>query len=106
MSTIKGNEHTAIPRVLRIAGNLMPPIFGWFGGRPEDRPPIKQHVFNVKLNCANCCAAVKKAVEGRGGVHNVKCDLADQQVTIEGWLTREEAEECMAGTGKAYSHVA
>ena len=81
------------------------PIFSWFGGKQEEKPPAKEHTFNVKMSCNGCCNAVKKAVEGKGGVHNVTCDLEKQLVTISGWLNKDEAEGYLKASGKQYSAV-
>jgi copper chaperone CopZ len=80
-------------------------IFSWFGGKPEDRPPAKHYIFSVKLSCNGCCNAVRKAVEGKGGVHGVHCNLEKQEVTISGWLSRDEAEEYLQGAGKDFRFV-
>lgn len=70
-----------------------------------EKPPVKEHRFNVKMSCNGCCNAVKKAVEGKGGVHGVQCDLEKQLVTISGWLTQAEAEGYLKASGKEYSYV-
>lgn len=81
------------------------PIFSWLGGNSADKPADKHHKFAIKMSCNGCCNAIKKAVEGKGGVHKVECDLEKQQVDISGWLTKEEAEEYLRATGKDFSFV-
>lgn len=81
------------------------PIFGIFGGKKEDRPPMKRHLFKVKLNCGSCCSAVKKAVEGKGGVQAVECSVDKQEVVIEGWLSQEEASGYLSKAGKEHSFI-
>lgn len=80
-------------------------IFSWFGGKPEEKPAVQEHRFSVKMSCQGCCNAVKKAVEGKGGVQGVQCDLDKQMVTISGWLNKAEAESYLRASGKQYTLV-
>lgn len=61
--------------------------------------------LKVAMACSGCANAVTKVLQGTKGVTGVTVNLAEQEVTVEGDVSPEDAVAAVKASGKAVELV-
>lgn len=59
-----------------------------------------------KITCAKCDDAIQKAILAQDPTAQVTVNIADQQVRVEGLITREQAIQALAAAGYPAANAA